>query len=86
MPKKQRLQGKLRVDNNTVELREDSNLFAQMKKCKSRPDIDIKEAVGSYDGVFRGTKVTVCSRWNTAALLPLKCLDGSSGEVTCRCT
>ena len=40
---------KLREDN-TVELSEDRNLFARMMLvCKSRADIDIKEAVGTYE-------------------------------------
>ena len=39
---------KLREDN-TVELSEDRNLFARMMLvCKSRLDIDVKEAVGTY--------------------------------------
>ena len=66
---------KVRDENNTVELSEVRNLFARMMVvCKSRLDLDIKEAVG--------TKVTVCSRWNIASLLPQKGLDGSFGEVT----
>ena len=45
---------KVRDENNTVELSDDRDLFARMVVvCKSRPDIDIQEAVG--------TKVTVCS-------------------------
>ena len=41
---------KVRVNNNTVELSEDRNLFARMMVvCKSRPEIDIKEAVGTYE-------------------------------------
>ena len=40
---------KVRDENNTVELSEDRNLFARMMAvCKTRPDIDIKEAVGTY--------------------------------------
>ena len=70
---------KVRDENNTVELSEVRNLFARMMVvCKSRPDINIKEAVG--------TKVTVCSRWNITSLLPQKRPDGSFGEVTRRCT
>ena len=34
----------------TVELQEDRNLFARMMAiCKSQPEIDIKEAVGTYE-------------------------------------
>ena len=41
---------KVRDENNTVELSEDRNLFARMMVvCKSQPDIDIKEAVGTYE-------------------------------------
>ena len=41
---------KVRNENNTVDLREDRNLFARMVVvCKSRPDIDIKEAEGIYE-------------------------------------
>ena len=70
---------KVRDVNNTVELSEVRNLLSRMMVvCKSRPDIDIKEAVG--------TKVTVCSRWNIASLLPQKFPYGSFGEVTRRCT
>ena len=41
---------KVRDESNTIELSEDRNLFARMMVvCKSRPDIDIKEAVGTYE-------------------------------------
>ena len=41
---------KLGVENNIVELREDRNLFARMMVvCKSRPEIDIREAVGTCE-------------------------------------
>ena len=41
---------KVRDEDNTVELSEDRNLFARMMVvCKSRPDIDIKGAVGTYE-------------------------------------
>ena len=41
---------KLGADNNFVELQEDRNLFARMMViCKSRPEIDIQEAGGTYE-------------------------------------
>ena len=41
---------KLGTSNNILELQEDRNLFARMMVvCKSRPEIDIKEAVGTYE-------------------------------------
>lgn len=41
---------KLSIAGQTVELQEDRNLFARMVLvCKSRPEIDIREAVGTYE-------------------------------------
>ena len=41
---------KLGTSNNILKLQEDRNLFARMMVvCKSRPEIDIKEAVGTYE-------------------------------------
>ena len=41
---------KVAVDDKVVELKEDRCLFARMMMvCKSRPEIDIKEAVGIYE-------------------------------------
>lgn len=41
---------KLSIAGQTVELQEDRNLFARMLVvCKSRPEIDIREAVGTYE-------------------------------------
>ena len=41
---------KVRDESNTIELSEDRSLFARMMVvCKSRPDIDIKEAVVTYE-------------------------------------
>ena len=45
-----RKKSQIRVDNKTVQLSEDRNLFARMMVVyKSRSNIDIKEAVGTYE-------------------------------------
>ena len=41
---------KMTVGNKVVELQEDRSLFARMMMvCKSRPEIDLQEAVGVYE-------------------------------------
>ena len=41
---------KLSISGQTIELQEDWNLFVRMLViCKSRPEIDIREAVGTYE-------------------------------------
>ena len=60
---------KVRDENNTLELSKDRNLFARMMMvCKSRPDIDIKEAVSTYQfsvvprSLFAAGTLLHCSR------------------------
>ena len=41
---------KVKTVERAVELKEDRSLFARlMMVCKSRPDVDIKEAIGLYE-------------------------------------
>ena len=41
---------KIPCTSETLELQEDRNLFARMMViCKSRPEINIKEAIGTYE-------------------------------------
>lgn len=41
---------RVKADNKVIELKEDRSLFARMMMvCKSRPEINIKEAIGEYE-------------------------------------
>ena len=65
----------------TVKLQEDRNLFARiMEICKGRPEIDIKEAVRTYE--FRVVPRLMFSADGDSATLPSQeCIDAHPGEV-----
>lgn len=65
----------------TVKLQEDRNLFAHiMVICKGRPEIDIKEAVRTYE--FRVVPRSMFSADGDSATLPSQeCIDAHPGEV-----
>ena len=58
---------KVKTVEQVVELKEDRSLFARlMMVSKSRPDIDIKEAIGLTVVPSKGP---ICFRWDNDALL-----------------
>jgi len=59
---------KVKINENVVELKEDRALFARMSVvAKSRPEIDLKEAIGQYEFNLV-SKVHFCGRWRYASL------------------
>ncbi|KAK3708724.1 hypothetical protein QZH41_004431 [Actinostola sp. cb2023] len=85
---------KVRADNDIVVLREDRNLFARMMVvCKSRPEIDIQEAIGTYEfsvvprSMFAadGTMLRCSCKsalMNILEKLPVNANDDNSSSVT----
>ena len=68
------------ANNKIIELKEDRCLFARMMIiCKSRPEIDIKEALGVR--VLGSSTINVCRRWQYAALFRKERLDEYSREA-----
>ena len=68
------------ANNKIIELKEDRCLFARMMIiCKSRPEIDIKEALGVR--VLGISTINVCRRWQYAALFHKERLDEYSREA-----
>ena len=74
---------KIPCTGETVELQEDRNLFARMMViCKGRPEIDIKEAVGTYE--FRVVPRSMFAADGTifnATMPSQECIDAHSREV-----
>ena len=70
---------KIPCTGETVELQEDRNLFAGMMViCKSRPEINIKEAVGTYE--FRVVPQSMFAADN-ATMPSQECIDAHSREI-----
>ena len=68
------------ANNKIIELKEDRCLFVRMMIiCKSRLEIDIKEALGVR--VLGSSTINVCRRWQYAALFRKERLDEYSREA-----
>ena len=65
---------KVKAKDTIIELKEDRNLFARLAMvCKSRPEIDIQEAVGLYEFTVVPRSLYVCTRWYHVALFAQEC-------------
>ena len=73
---------KVKADGKVYELKEDRSLFARLLlACKSRPEIDIKNAIGLHE-FFCCNQIVIRCRWYNAPLYQKEFVDVYSGRPT----